>query len=69
MICFNNDSDPANLILDKVYHTLPAAETHNLLRVIDEDRSEPDGYLYPAPMFVPIELPEVAQRALMAASD
>lgn len=38
-----------------------------MLRVIDEDRSEPDGYLYPVTMFAPIELPEVAQRALMAA--
>lgn len=35
--------------------------------VLDEDSSEADGYLYPAPMFTPIELPEVAERALMAA--
>lgn len=40
-----------------------------MLRVIDEDESESDGYLYPASMFAPIELPEVAQRALMAAGD
>ena len=38
----------------------------NMLRIIDEDTSEPDGYLYPATMFTPIELPEVARRALMA---
>ena len=38
-----------------------------MLRVIDEDKSEPDGYLYPASMFAPIELPEVAKRALTAA--
>ncbi len=30
-------------------------------------KSEPDGYLYPASSFAPIELPESAQRALMAA--
>ena len=36
-------------------------------RVIDEDKSEPDGYLYPASMFALIELPEVAKRALTAA--
>ena len=36
-----------------------------MLRVIDEDKSEPDGYLYPASMFAPIDLPEVAERALM----
>ena len=40
---------------------------HELLRVIDEDRSEPDGYLYSASMFVPIELPDVAKRALSVA--
>lgn len=68
-ICINNESNPASLILGKVYRTLPdaAAEARNMLRVIDEDRSEPDGYLYPASMFAPIELPEAAERALMAA--
>jgi hypothetical protein len=40
-----------------------------MLRVIDEDLSEPDGYLYPATMFAPIELPEIAERVLMAVSD
>ena len=71
VICINNDSNPASLIVSKVYRTLPdaEAEAHNMLRVVDEDKSEPDGYLYPASMFVPIELPEVAKWALMAASD
>ena len=71
VICINNDSNPASLILGKVYRTLPdaEAEAHNMLRVVDEDKSESDGYLYPASMFTPIELPEVAERALMAAED
>jgi len=71
VICINNDSNPASLILGKVYRTLPDAEakSHNMLRVIDEDKSEPDGYLYPASIFVPIELPEVAKRVLMTAGD
>ena len=71
VICINNHSNPASLIVGKVYRTLPdaEAEAHNMLRVVDEDRSEPDGYLYLASMFVPIELPEVAKRALMAAGD
>ena len=43
------------------------AESRNMLRVFDEDKSEPDGYLYPSSMFAPIELPEVAERVLMAA--
>jgi hypothetical protein len=70
VICINNESNPASLILGKVYRTLPDAEAakQKLLRVIDEDRSEPDGYLYPESMFAPIELPEVAEQALTAAN-
>ena len=69
VICINNESNPASLLLGKVYRTLPdaEAESHNMFRVIDEDKSEPNGYLYPASMFASIELPEVAERALMSA--
>ncbi|MBE0431185.1 MAG: hypothetical protein IBX67_05095 [Dehalococcoidia bacterium] len=69
VICIENDNNPASLILGKVYRTLsdPQAEAHGMLRIIDEDESEPDGYLYPASMFEHIELPEAAQRALRAA--
>ncbi len=69
VICLDNDSNPASLILGKVYRTLPdaEAEAHNMLRIIDENTSGPDGYLYPASMFAPIELPEVARRVLMTA--
>ena len=71
VICINNEGNPASLILGKVYRTLPDvdAEAHNMLRVIDEDKSETDGYLYPSSLFTPIELPEVAQRALMTQGD
>lgn len=71
VICINNDSNPASLILGKVYRRLPdlEAEAHNMLRVIDEDKSEPDGYLYPVLMFAPIELPEVAEQVLMAENE
>ena len=71
VICISNDGNPASLIVGKVYRTLPdkTAAPHNMIRVIDEDTSEPDGYLYPASMFASIELPEVAERALMATSD
>ncbi|MDE0222855.1 MAG: hypothetical protein OXJ90_26545 [Spirochaetaceae bacterium] len=52
-----------------MYRRLPEARAvdERLLRVIDEDRSEPDGYLYPASMFAPVELPEETRRALTAA--
>ena len=66
VICIDNSSNPASLILGKVYRKLPdpEAETHDMLRVLDEDKSEPDGYLYPASRFAPIDLPESAERAL-----
>ena len=69
VICIDSQSNPAGLIVGKVYRTLSDAEarTHGLLRVLDEDTSEPDGYLYPASMFAPVDLPEVAKRALTAA--
>jgi hypothetical protein len=38
-----------------------------MLRVLDEDKSEPEGYLYPASMFAQVEPPEVARQALTAA--
>ncbi len=68
VICINNESNPASLIVGKVYRMLPDldAEPHNMVRIIDEDISELDGYLYPASMFVPIELPEIAERVLMS---
>jgi len=69
VICIENDNNPASLILGKVYRTLSdaQAEAQGMLRIIDEDESEPDGYLYPASMFVHIELPEAAAQALRAA--
>lgn len=66
VICINNESNPASLILGKVYPTLPDAEAEllNMIRIIDEDLSEPDGYIYDASSFARIELPEIAQRVL-----
>jgi len=70
VICIDNAANQASLILGKVYRRLPdaEAESHNMLRVVDEDTSESDGYLYPASIFAPIELPESARRALATAS-
>ena len=71
VICIDNNGNPASLIVGKVYRTLPdeAAEPHKMICLIDEDTSELDGYLYPASMFASIELPEAAERALMATSE
>ena len=69
VICIDNATNPASLIVGKVYRTLPdsTAEAQQMLRVIDEDRTEADGYLYPAAMFAPIEVPKAARQVLMAA--
>ncbi len=69
VICIDSESNPASLIVGKVYPTLSdtGARTRGLRRVLYEDRSEPDGYLYPASMFVPVDLPEAAKRTLTAA--
>ncbi|CDM65859.1 hypothetical protein [Pyrinomonas methylaliphatogenes] len=68
VICINNEGNPASLIVGKVYRRLPdpEAEAHDMIRIVDEDLSEPDGYLYPASMFVPVELPERVKQVLMA---
>ena len=69
VVCIKNDNNPASLILGKVYKYLPdpEAKERNMIRVVDEDKSEPNGYLYPRSMFAPVELSEVAERELMAA--
>ena len=69
VICIDSERNPASLIVGKVHRTLSdtEAQTRGLLRVLDEDESEPDGYLYPTSMFIPVDLPEAAKRALTAA--
>lgn len=69
VICIENESNPASLIVGKVYRRLPdiEAESHLMVRIIDEDTSESDGYLYPTSMFVPVDLPEAAKQVLIAA--
>ena len=68
VICIDNESNPASLIVGKAYRKLPDAdaESQGLFRIVDEDRSEPEGYLYLSSMFVPVDLPKAAEKALMA---
>ena len=65
VVCVNNDDYPASLEIRKIYRTLPdrAAKKHNLIRVIDESSED---YLYPESCFVPIELTEEVEKALLA---
>ena len=66
VICIDNRTNPASLIVGKVYRMLPdaEAESHGAIRVVDEDTSEPDGYLYSSTMFVAVDLPEAARQAI-----
>lgn len=56
-ICVSNKSNPASLIVGKTYQKIPDAKAESLgmVRIVDEDTSEIDGYLYQAAMFVCIE--------------
>lgn len=66
-ICIKNESYPASLQLWKVYRVLPDEKgaRHNMIRVIDESGED---YLFSANYFVPVELPQLAESALLALS-
>jgi len=63
-VCIRNDEYEESLELKKIYEVLDdvRAEAHNLVRVIDE---EGEDYLYPRDWFIPIELPERIEQALL----
>ncbi len=62
VICVRNGTYRASLEPRKVYRVLEdqAAERHSLLRVVDESGED---YLFPADLFVPIEVPAKARPA------
>lgn len=64
VICLDNANYAAALELRKVYETIRDDESARLglTRVIDESGED---YLYPASYFVPIELPQKAERAML----
>jgi hypothetical protein len=59
VLCVKNGSYKASLEPRKVYRVLrdPAAEAKSLLRVVDDSGED---YLFPADLFVPIEVPAKA---------
>ncbi|MDO9131263.1 MAG: hypothetical protein Q7U34_15500 [Anaerolineales bacterium] len=63
-ICIRNE-DCEDLQPGKVYQVLAdeSAARDGFIRVIDESG---EGYLYPADFFVPIALPQVAERVLFS---
>lgn len=62
VLCVRNKDYAASLELRKVYRLLADAQgaKHGQVRVIDESGED---YLYPEEYFVPIKLPQAAERA------
>lgn len=65
VVCINNQDYSASLEVRKIYQVLPDthANSHQMIRVIDESGED---YLYPSRYFMPIELSEPVQQALVA---
>ncbi|HEX8817142.1 MAG TPA: hypothetical protein VF753_16715 [Terriglobales bacterium] len=64
VLCIGNADYPASLEIRKVYQLLADehAHRHGQLRVIDESGED---YLYPEKYFVPIKLPQAAEKAML----
>ena len=67
VVCIDNSDYTASLERHKIYRVVPdeEAEQDGDLRVIDESGED---YLYPATLFVPIEVPQAVERSLLKAS-
>ena len=67
VLCVQNKDYPASLELRKVYQVLAdgQASRRGQVRVIDESGED---YLYPEEYFVPIKLPQAAERAMLRAT-
>lgn len=63
-VCIDNASYPDDLKVRTVYQVLPdeSAARSNYIRVVDETGED---YVYPADLFVLIDVPPEAQKALM----
>ena len=64
VLCVDNKDYPASLERRKVYQVLIDAQASKLgqMRVVDESGED---YLYPQEYFVPIKLPQAAERAVL----
>jgi hypothetical protein len=65
VVCLKNKGYEVSLEPRKIYQILPdpGAAKHRQVWVIDESG---DDYLYPASYFVPIELPQVVRKVILA---
>ena len=68
VICLDNGGYEVSLERRKIYAALPdaIAARHRHIRVIDESGED---YLYPAKLFVEVDLPRSARRAVLQAVD
>ena len=66
VVCINNNENE-DLEVRKLYQVLPdeAGAADGLLRVVDESGED---YLYPAELFLQIELPQAIEKALLPAA-
>jgi hypothetical protein len=67
VVCVDNEGYAASLEKRKIYVALrdPAAEKHDLLRIIDESGED---YLYPKGFFRVIALPQSIRKAVLDAA-
>lgn len=67
VMCIRNTGYKASLVLRRVYRVLPDAEAQKrgLLRVVDESGED---YLFPAGLFVAVELPRAATKVFSTAT-
>jgi hypothetical protein len=66
-LCLRNDGYAASLQPRTVYEGLDdaSAESHGMLRIVDESGED---YLFPASLFVPIDVPERAVSVFAGAA-
>ena len=66
VVCIANN-ECEDLEVRKIYQALPdeAAAADGLLRIVDESGED---YLYPAELFLQIELPQAIEKALLPAA-
>ncbi len=67
VICIDNEEYPASLERRKLYEVIPDpdAESMGQLRVKDESGED---YLYPRELFVSVDLPSSAEKAVISAA-
>jgi len=66
-LCISNKGYAASLEVRKIYRLIPdqAGAKHGLVRIIDEMGED---YLFPGEYFVPLRLPQAAERAMLRAT-